>query len=169
MNEETETKVEAEAPKKTYQCPLCDYPPFASEGGLRYHTTAKHGINSGPGGAAKCPECEYTSTAQGIALHRRLKHGVMGEFSKEKLTGKYRYKSKAGKLGCSYCDFRSDTKSGLTRHLRNQHPNETGYARIGEPVTKIHWPLKIERDTTMRNKVLEMVAEKIYNKLMEEL
>lgn len=67
-----------------YQCPYCDHPPFKSEGGIRYHTVAHHGRTASGKTGAKCPECGYQSSPQGVALHRSLKHGVEGVFGKAK-------------------------------------------------------------------------------------
>ena len=180
MNDETTTE-ESVTPKQYYQCPECDHPPYDTVSGIRYHMRVKHGVQSyGVRGDVKCPDCDYTSSSAGVNLHRSLKHGLKGKWAmirdarkKRQLNKLYHYKNKGGPLGCSYCDFSTKSKSGLARHINQQHGNETGYAMIGKPTRTMTVPsvrIPVERDhDTMRDKVLELVAEKIYNKLMEGL
>lgn len=147
-----------------FKCPSCDHAPFQTPSGLRYHTIRFHGAAATNLGDEICPECGYKSSKNGVALHRSLKHGVKGIFK----ANQYRNKRKI--FGCSFCEFRSGTKAGITRHTRNHHPNETGLAMIGKPTRTLtdSIPKQLTVEPIME-KVLSIVAEKIYNKLMEEM
>lgn len=169
------TRTLGRKPRAELKCSICGRV-FQSESGLRYHTSHSHngeGWSSGRGDF-KCPDCNYSSSKAGVNLHRSLVHGV---FSKTPSAKSHRRIGR--KRECSYCDFTTRTKAGLTRHMRQQHRDQDGVFRIGDkpfiinedPIRKLsRWLVSPKQQTsTMTDRIVAIVAEKIYDRLMEEM
>lgn len=101
----------------------------------------------------------------GLAIHRRFIHGIAGEFADRAKKQRRLNKANKGNMRqCPYCDFETYNPSAYTRHQKQKHPNETGFARIG--AEKPTAPKVAPPSGALFDKVAELVAEKIFNKLM---
>lgn len=165
-----------------YKCQVCGES-YQSGSGLRYHAKTRHGGmglgNPEVEGMSKCKDCEYVGNPFGMSLHRSLKHGERGKWGlirekyqrSEERTPK-RIPKNEKNLGCPYCQFTTGLKSGLTRHMRQQHPGQSGTFRItrrGPYKKRETAEIEVKPTTTMSEKILAIVADRIYARIMEEM
>jgi len=142
-----------------FSCPFCDKV-HNSESGFRSHMKDTHGrVHTGKGDT-KCPECDYTSSEHGVIMHRSKAHGIPGRIRAARANTERAFP-------CSYCSFIARKKAGLTRHLHQQHPLETGFARLREAKPSVSQKQN-GSNQDLTDKIVERVAEKIYRTLVAQ-
>jgi|SRR6185295_8507610 len=157
-----------------FTCQICGAK-YRSESGLRYHAESKHGGKGyqSPKGNTKCPYCKFVSSKSGVHLHMSIKHGVRGKWGLLKEQSRRENATASKPYECPYCEFASRLKSGLMRHVHQTHPGKgDGIFRIGDQPARRLNPIPIDeptQTTTMSEKILAIVAEKIYARIMEEM
>lgn len=66
--------------------------------------------------------------------------------------------------GCPYCDYTSKARGGVTRHIKREHPGETGLVTL--PLQ--HGPNN-NHAPSLTDKILELVADRIAASILKGL